>query len=177
MESVLIVERDDNGDALVSWRYPNVDVADEKVVIARSGLESGVPDASSFFFSKFRARFFYSWVIVPGGGRVKAFCVTLVTGELWPEKYGSLCRLFAKQLAASPVPTPVLQSFLSALTRGRASAGMEGVPDWEGPQFSIKVGTGRKNAPSPLTSFFARRRTWRGRCRSWCGTWGQRARR
>jgi hypothetical protein len=139
IESVLIVERDDNGDVLVSWRYPNVDPADEKVVIARSGLEHGMPEASSFFFSCFRARYYYSWVIVPGTGRVKAFCVTLVTSELWPEKYGSLCRLFAKQLASSPVPTPVLQSFLSALTRGRASAGIEGVPDWDGAQFSIKA--------------------------------------
>ena len=139
MESVLVVERDDNGDVLVSWRYPNVDTADEKVVIARSGLEQGLPEASSFSFSKFRARYFYSWVIVPGSGRVRAFCVTLVAGELWPEKYGALCRLFAKQLAAAATPTPVLQSFLSALTRGRASAGLEGVPEWEAAQFNIKA--------------------------------------
>ncbi len=136
---MLIVERDDNGDVLVSWRYPNVDPADERVVIARSGLEAGTPDSSSFFFSKSRSRFLYSWVIVPGAGRVKAFCVTLVASELWPEKYGSLCRLFAKQLAVSPVPTAVLQAFLSALTRGTASAGIEGVPDWDGAQFNIKA--------------------------------------
>jgi hypothetical protein len=136
MESVLVVERDNNSDVLVTWRYPNVDPADERVVVARSGLEVGVPEQSSFNFSKFRSRYFYSWVIVGLSDRVKAFCVTLITNELWPEKYGALCRLFAKQIQQNPSPTGVLQSFLSALTLGKASAA--GV-EWEGAGFNIKA--------------------------------------
>jgi len=136
MESVVILERDNNGDVLVSWRYPNLDVLDEKVISSRSGLEAGVPEQSSFSFSRFRSRYFYSWVIVPGTGRVKAFCVTVVASELFPEKYGALSRLFAKQIQQNPSPTGVLQSFLSALTLGKASAG--GV-EWEGASFNIKA--------------------------------------
>ncbi len=134
---MIILERDNHGDVLVAWRYPNVDPLDEKVICSRSFLESGVPSQSSFSFSRFRSRYFYSWVIVPGAGpRVTAFCVTLVATDLWPEKHGALCRLFAKQLQQNPSPTAVLQSFLSALTLGKASAA--GV-EWEAASFNIKA--------------------------------------
>jgi len=139
MESIAILEKDDNGDVLVAWRYPNVDVLDEKVLIARSGLRKDTVK-QQFSFSKFKSRWFYVWTILTSERpRLEAFAICIVTSEYFPEKYGSLGRLFGK-IYSKPAGTPVhvLQGYLSVLTRGSWAPGGD-LPPFDEKDFNIKA--------------------------------------
>ena len=141
MQSFIILERDDNADVLVTFRYPNVSVEDEQVLIARSLLEGEELPDTFFSFSKFRGRWYYSWTIAtPQGGtlgRVRAFTVALVCTDYHPESYGSLGRLLGKQYSSGASPVQLMQTFLSALTLGKAE--VADFPAWEAAAFNIKA--------------------------------------
>jgi hypothetical protein len=63
MLAVGVLERDSvTRSPLFAWRYPDIEIADEKVILARSGLERD--DVGTMFtFSKFSTHWFYIWTI------------------------------------------------------------------------------------------------------------------
>lgn len=80
MLAVAVLERDVlTGTALFAWRYPDLSLADEAVIVARSGLERDAV-ATQFSFSRFASHWFYIWTIAKPAAlpALEAFAVVVV---------------------------------------------------------------------------------------------------
>eukprot|EP01116_Phalansterium_solitarium_P024044 TRINITY_DN8689_c0_g1_i2.p1 TRINITY_DN8689_c0_g1~~TRINITY_DN8689_c0_g1_i2.p1 ORF type:complete len:353 (+),score=114.19 TRINITY_DN8689_c0_g1_i2:893-1951(+) len=123
--SVLILEKDNNGDVLPVWAYPEVSQETQDVFIARSGLEQeAVP--LQFSFSRFKQEWLYIFIgINSDNARVPAFAIGLVATDFNPEKWAAATRMIAGLYAKTSSPPKVLESFLAIFTRASYNPGAE----------------------------------------------------
>lgn len=133
IDSLCVIEKDTNGDVLVSWIYPAIDDEVEQTVKSRSNLnQETIP--IQFTYSKFKNFWIYIYSQAvekdppPPANlkRVSVFSLCLLRSVFNPEKYFALSKTLASVYAATGEPAKLLQCHLSVVTRGQFDAGPHG---------------------------------------------------
>jgi len=121
LESVVLLEKDKNGDVLFAWSYPGVSGATATVLQQRSTLHNDL--IFPFVWSRWEGVWVnaYSQPVTDTTSRVVAFSVVLLSKEFNPEKFEALCKLLATAYASSGTPIKVLEYYLSVFVRNKVS--------------------------------------------------------
>jgi len=125
-KSVALIEKDTNGDIMLSWCYPSIDKIEEEIILSQS-FSNNIPN---FSFSKYKNTWFYIYCTQPEENsnlkRLSNFSVCLLTKTFHPEKYEILCKLLAKSYASTGNVLKLLEGFLSTFIRGNWDCGSLG---------------------------------------------------
>lgn len=133
IDSLSLIEKDTNGDVLVTWAYPAIDDEVEQTLKSRSNLsQETIP--LQFTYSKFKNFWIYIYSQAvekdppPPSNlkRVSVFSLCLLRSVFNPEKYFALSKLLVSLYASTGEPAKLLQCHLSVLTRGQFDAGQLG---------------------------------------------------
>lgn len=118
LQALVIIEKDVNRD-LISWTFPKLDSAFDKVLKARCGLSETDGYGPTFRFSRFGQSWHYmTWVgISVQNSKVTAASVTIVAKDFAPSKYKALLEIMSKQYAAKISPLPAMSGYLSIVTK------------------------------------------------------------
>jgi len=133
IDSLSVIEKDANGDILVSWVFPALDEEVEQTFRSRSNLsQETIP--LQFTYSKFKNYWIYIFSQVVEKDpppptnlkRISVFSICLLRSVFNPEKFFVLSKLLATLYASTGEPAKLLQCHLSVLTRGQFDAGQLG---------------------------------------------------
>lgn len=129
MDSIAIIERDNNGDVLLVWSYPFVEASFESILISKSRLEEdSVTDG--FWFSKFKDSWIYAYnfTSVQSSSLPKVTAVSLIVmaKSFNPEKFSTGTQLLGKRYIASGSPPKVLQAYLAIFAADQFDFGPDG---------------------------------------------------
>jgi len=124
--STHIIEKDDNGDALLTWSYPESDPELQQILLDRSGLlQETIP--LQYSFSKYKGTWIYIYIHIKAQKEVlpmvSAFAICFVTTDYNPEKYADLCKLEANIYGNTGDPLKILESFISVFVKGAFNGG------------------------------------------------------
>jgi len=123
LDSVILLEKDTNGDVLAIWSYPSVTSEEEAVMKDRSNLGSDEIELS-FSFSKFHSKWqhFRTQLITEASNKVLprtvAFTIVLTSKHFDPERYSAISKVLANKYAETGETISILTGFLSIFRSG-----------------------------------------------------------
>jgi len=129
---VTVVEKDKNGDVLVTWIYPSIDPDVRKVALACAQLESEVIPLQ-FIWTKYKTTWIYIFT-APNNSQEennplpKTVSVSLILQSkvFNPERYAALCKLLSDIYLKTGTPVKILEGYLSVFAKGKLEAGSFG---------------------------------------------------
>jgi len=92
-----IIEKDTNGDVLLSWSYPEIEADNEQILLQRCGLKQDTIPIQ-FSFSKYKNDWYYIYIHINSQQTLKnvvAFAYCMIATDYNPEKYAELCKLMS----------------------------------------------------------------------------------
>jgi hypothetical protein len=132
-DSLCVIEKDNNGDILISWVFPALDEDVEQVLKARSNLsQETIP--LQFTYSKYKNFwiYIYSQVVerdssTPANlNRVSVYSLCILRNTFNPEKYLALAKLMSAIYSATGDPAKLLQCHLGVFTKNQYDGGKFG---------------------------------------------------
>jgi len=128
LSSIVLLEKDTNGDVFPVWSYPESTAEFESLLVIRSNLtQETIP--VQFSYSRFKSDWIYIFVNLNETQTLKnvvAFALCLITTDFNPEKYTELCKLMSNLYLRTGEPVTILECWLSIFTKGTFSAGQLG---------------------------------------------------
>ncbi|KAG8435815.1 hypothetical protein GDO86_013672 [Hymenochirus boettgeri] len=123
--SIGLIEKDRNGDALWVWCYPSVTAELREILLRKCPLHQERPPPHSFLYGQHNRVWFYIAANqveeVPVLDKITHFCVVLTAKDFNPEKYAALSRILSRIYMKQGSPVPMMESYLSVLTKGACS--------------------------------------------------------
>eukprot|EP00004_Rigifila_ramosa_P009545 TRINITY_DN2111_c0_g1_i1.p1 TRINITY_DN2111_c0_g1~~TRINITY_DN2111_c0_g1_i1.p1 ORF type:complete len:348 (-),score=93.28 TRINITY_DN2111_c0_g1_i1:32-1075(-) len=130
-ESIAILEKDTNGDILITWSYPAIEESEKAVLRDRCQLSKEEID-TPFFFSRYRGHwqnFLVTSNPTPEGSalpRVVCFAVCIVSKVFDPERAQALAAILSAAYLRTGSPLKVMEGFLRVFTAGDYDGGKDG---------------------------------------------------
>eukprot|EP01027_Heterolobosea_sp_BB2_P012800 GEZU01018521.1.p1 GENE.GEZU01018521.1~~GEZU01018521.1.p1 ORF type:complete len:153 (-),score=39.20 GEZU01018521.1:110-568(-) len=121
LQSVCVIEKDTNGDVMISWSYPIIEPDMQDILQKRTPLNDAL-DGDLFVFSKYKSTWIYSLTkTLPSAvNKVVAFSVCVLCKEFDPEKYSALCTLLCNLYSSNNnSPIKICEAFLALFTTGK----------------------------------------------------------
>eukprot|EP00062_Callorhinchus_milii_P017861 gi/632970704/ref/XP_007901798.1/ PREDICTED: protein FAM45A [Callorhinchus milii] len=122
MQSVGLVEKDTNGDALWVWSYPTITAEFRELLLRKCCLTDENNVLHTFVFGQFRRTWYYittTQVQDPTAlSKVTHFSLVLTAKDYNPEKYASFGRVLCRIYMKHGNPAKMMESYISVLTKG-----------------------------------------------------------
>eukprot|EP01091_Cochliopodium_minus_P008602 TRINITY_DN197_c0_g1_i1.p1 TRINITY_DN197_c0_g1~~TRINITY_DN197_c0_g1_i1.p1 ORF type:complete len:349 (-),score=111.52 TRINITY_DN197_c0_g1_i1:60-1106(-) len=127
LNSLSVIEKDNNSDVLLTWAHPSVNEEMERVLISKTGFLDDDSPINQFIFTKYSDKWIYIFNTVVSSNnqlpQLQAFSICLTTSDYWPEKYFALVKIMASLYEKEGTPIKVLEVFLSVYTKGKYKSG------------------------------------------------------
>ncbi|XP_018430233.1 PREDICTED: protein FAM45A [Nanorana parkeri] len=122
LSSVALIERDRNGDSFWVWCFPSVSVELRQLLLRKCRLQEAELPLYNFLYGQHRRTWYYiTPTRVEAGSaldKVTHFCLVLTARDFHPEKYAALGRILSRLYEEAGSPVPVVETFLSVVTKG-----------------------------------------------------------
>eukprot|EP01090_Pellita_catalonica_P021434 TRINITY_DN8017_c0_g1_i1.p1 TRINITY_DN8017_c0_g1~~TRINITY_DN8017_c0_g1_i1.p1 ORF type:complete len:367 (+),score=52.15 TRINITY_DN8017_c0_g1_i1:47-1102(+) len=129
---VSLIEKDVNGDILVTWTQSGLEPELKKVVLACAQLDKETIPLQ-FTWTRYKTTWVHIYTVVTSGApalpQTNVLSVVLLSSQFNPERYAAISALLANVYKETGSPVKVLEVYLSIFAKGKCAAGALGTYD------------------------------------------------